>query len=179
MSRSVRRSTAVATQGRIGGQRWLPYGDVWLFAVLAVLLAVLACANGTPNSTANVEAPAAKVSAHSSWPPEPQLDMRVPFEPTAFPSAGRTYLTYELYLTNVGTTPITFERLEVLDADATAAKPIAAFEDGQLNTLLQRLGDPILGDVVPEAGDNRGREIAAGRGVVVYLSIGFEAQTSP
>src|SRR5437016_5747114 len=29
-----------------------------------------------------------------------QLEMRVPFEPTAFPSGGQTYLAYELYLTN-------------------------------------------------------------------------------
>ena len=45
------------------------------------------------------------VHAASTWPP--QLEMRVPFEPTAFPSDGRTYLTYELYLTNFAANPIT------------------------------------------------------------------------
>src|SRR5580704_5698745 len=64
--------------------------------------------------------------AASTWPP--QLEMRVPFEPTAFPSDGRTYLTYELYLTNFAANPITLRRVEVLDADDSAAAPIAAFE---------------------------------------------------
>ena len=58
------------------------------------------------------------------WPP--QLEMRVPFEPTAFPSGPHFYVMYELHLTNFGTTPLSLNRIEVLDADAGAAQPIAA-----------------------------------------------------
>jgi Peptidase family M23 len=111
-------------------------------------------------------------SGAAAWPLP--LELRVPFEPTAFPSAGHTYLTYELYLTNFGTTPLTLRRVVVRDADAAAAEPLALFEDGQLNTLLQRVGDPIVGDQIPASGDNAQRQVIAGGTVVVYLSIALE-----
>jgi hypothetical protein len=41
-----------------------------------------------------------------------QLEMRVPFEPTAFPSGGQTYLAYELYLTNFAGNRIGLHRIE-------------------------------------------------------------------
>jgi hypothetical protein len=43
--------------------------------------------------------------------------MRVPFEPTAFPGAGRTYLAYELYPTNFTNASLAPQRVEVLGAD--------------------------------------------------------------
>jgi hypothetical protein len=43
---------------------------------------------------------AQSASAPSASPFPLQLEMRVPFEPTAFASAGRNYLTYELRLAN-------------------------------------------------------------------------------
>ena len=98
----------------------------------------------------------------------------MPFEPTAFPSADRAYLTYELYLTNFGTAPLTLRRIEVINAAASATEPIAAFEPAQLNTLLQRVGDPIVGDQIPAADDNSRRQLAAGASVVVYLSIALQ-----
>jgi hypothetical protein len=91
---------------------------------IVVVWIPLACAAGAPVA--------------SSWPP--QLEMRVPFEPTAFPSADRTYLVYELYLTNFATNPITLRRVEVLDADGVSTKPIDAFKAGQLDALLQPVG---------------------------------------
>ena len=81
---------------------------------------------------------ARSANAPSPWPL--QLEMRVPFEPTAYPSAGRNYLTYELYLTNFSSNPLTLRRVEVLDADDLAAPPIAAFEAGQLDALMQPIG---------------------------------------
>ncbi len=83
-------------------------------------------------------------NAPSPWPL--QLEMRVPFEPTAYPSAGRTYLTYELYLTNFSSTPLTLRRVEVLDADDLSAAPIAAFEAGQLDALVQPIGAQTAAD---------------------------------
>ena len=94
-----------------------------------------------------------------------QLEMRVPFEPTAFPSGGRTYLAYELYLTNFTTNPVTLRRIEVRDADTAAAKPIAAFEGEQLDAVLQPVG--------PGQSGNR-HEIAGGGSIVVFLWIALD-----
>jgi Peptidase family M23 len=105
--------------------------------------------------------------ASPSWPP--QLEMRVPFEPTAFPSDGRTYLTYELYLTNVAASPITLRRIEVLDSADSAEAPIAAFEAGQLDALLQPIGAQTRAD-----GNSESHQLAGGRSVVVFLWIALE-----
>ena len=52
-------------------------------------------------------------------PPWPlQVEMRVPFEPTAFPSGPHVYLMYELHLTNFMPMPVSLSRIEVIDADA-------------------------------------------------------------
>ncbi|WP_169747190.1 M23 family metallopeptidase [Edaphobacter aggregans] len=84
-------------------------------------------------------------AAKPAWPP--QLEMRVPFEPTAFPSGPHIYVMYELHLTNFGTSPVSLNRIDVLDADAgAAAQPIATFEVPQLETMLQPLGGKTLSD---------------------------------
>ena len=95
--------------------------------------------------------------------------MRVPFAPTAFPSDGRSYLAYELYLTNFGANPITLRRVEVLDADGLAAAPIASFEAGQLDALVQPIGTQSSTD-----GSSDLRQLGGGRSVVVYLWIARE-----
>src|ERR1700719_2287244 len=49
-------------------------------------------------------------------PPWPlQVEIRVPFEPTAFPSGPHVYLMYELHLTNFMPMPVSLSRIEVLD----------------------------------------------------------------
>ena len=103
----------------------------------------------------------------SSWPPL-QIEMRVPFEPTAFPSAGRTYLTYELHLRNFTKNPLTLRRIEVLDADNAAAALIASFDAEQLDTLLQPVGIPM-----PDDGAGR-HQLVGGGSAVVFLSIAFD-----
>ena len=97
-----------------------------------------------------------------------QLELRVPFDPTAFESAGRSYLTYELYLTNFTASPVTLHRIEVLDADGTAGKPIAAFEGGQIDALLQPVGAP-----TPAAGTDQ-RQLGAGATVIAFMWIPFD-----
>jgi hypothetical protein len=94
-----------------------------------------------------------------------QLEMRVPFDPTAFASEGCNYLMYELHLTNFGTAPLNLSRIEVLDADAAAAKPIATFEQERLETMLQ----PVGGSTV--AGPKGTLTIANGRTAIVFMSI--------
>jgi hypothetical protein len=103
-------------------------------------------------------------NAASTWPL--QLEMRVPFEPTAYPSAGRSHLTYELYLTNFSSVPLALRRVEVLDADDLSAAPIAAFEGGQLDVLEQPIGTQTSAD-----GTSDRHQIAGGATVVVFLWI--------
>ena len=121
----------------------------------------LVCATGAGAQTASTPIP-------PRFPP-PQLEMRVPFEPTAFPSAGRTYVTYELHLRNFAPIPFTLQRVEVLDADATAAEPVAAFEAAQLDSIVQPVGARAPGDA---SGDPR--QLAGGGSVVIFMSIAFD-----
>jgi hypothetical protein len=110
---------------------------------------------------------ARSADAPSPWPP--QLEMRVPFEPTVFPSAGRNHLTYELYLTNFSSTPLTLRRVEVLDADDSAALPIAAFEASQLNSLVQPIEAQTSAD-----GNSDPQQLAGGATVVVFVWIALD-----
>jgi hypothetical protein len=50
-----------------------------------------------------------------------QLEMRVPFEPTAFPNGARIHLLYELHLTNFVNSPLYVSRIDVIDADASTS----------------------------------------------------------
>ncbi|HEY6620221.1 MAG TPA: M23 family metallopeptidase [Steroidobacteraceae bacterium] len=106
-------------------------------------------------------------NAPSPWPL--QLEMRVPFEPTAYASAGRNLFTYELYLTNFSSSPLTLRRLELLDADDSTAAPIAAFESGQLDALLQPIGAQTAADR-----NNNPRQLAGGATAVLYLWIALD-----
>jgi hypothetical protein len=91
--------------------------------------------------------------------------MRVPLEPTAFPSDGRSYLAYELYLTNFTSDPLPLNRVEVLDADAAVLRPILTFEGERLDELLEPLGS---------RANARSRQIVGGGSVVVFIWVAFE-----
>jgi murein DD-endopeptidase MepM/ murein hydrolase activator NlpD len=126
--------------------------------ILFTAAAICSCA-----AIAHSQVPAAK--------PVPfplQLEMRVPFEPTAFPSGRNIYAMYELHLTNFGTAPLTLSRIEVVDADAAAAQPIATFNEEQLETMTQSVG----GNTV--AGPKGNLTIAGGRSAIVFMSIAFD-----
>jgi hypothetical protein len=106
--------------------------------------------------------------ARSETPPWPvQLEMRVPFEPTAFASSGHTHLVYELYLTNFTSNPLTLSRIEVLDADVRVTQPIEAFEGKDLDALFHPVGGPQ---------DEKGTasQIEAGHSLVVFMWVSFE-----
>jgi hypothetical protein len=107
-----------------------------------------------------------KTAAKQPWPL--QLEMRVPFEPTAFPSGSHVYLMYELHLTNFMPMPIPLSRIEVLDADARNAQPIATFETGQLETMLQPLGGKTFSDPKDRL------VIGDGQSAIVFMSIAFD-----
>src|SRR5206468_7221284 len=113
-----------------------------LFILLA---AACLCSCTTIAQTQNQQSDNKKSAAKPApWPP--QLEMRVPFEPTAFPSGSHFYVMYELHLTNFGKTPLSLIRIDVLDADAGAAQPIVTFEAEQLEAMLQPLGGKTLSD---------------------------------
>src|SRR5437660_7741185 len=96
-----------------------------------------------------------------------QLELRVPFEPSAFPSNRRTFLCYELYLTNFAGSPLDLRRLEVLDDDDKSAKPVASFEGGQLEALLQIVGPGVAAGTSPSS-------LAGGSTAVAFMWISFE-----
>jgi hypothetical protein len=97
-----------------------------------------------------------------------QLEMRVPFEPTAFPSGSHFYVMYELYLTNFGAAPLTLSNIEVLDADAENAQPIATFDAEQLEVLVRPLGGRTLSDRKERL------VLGDGRSAIVFMSVQFD-----
>src|SRR5262245_55898454 len=105
-----------------------------LFAVCLWSCPAMAQTAGQPTGNP----PTQGAPSRPAWPL--QLEMRVPFEPTAFPSGLHVYLMYELHLTNFSPMPISLGRIDVIDADPATGQPIATFEERQLETVLQPLG---------------------------------------
>lgn len=130
---------------------------VLLYAYPAMAQSGRPVRNAPPRISSSDKKPADKSFA---WPT--QLEMRVPFEPTAFPSGEKSYLMYELYLTNYGSSAHTFSRLEVLDADAGEAAPIASFDAEQLAAMVQPIGDI--------SGKNK-LTLGGGQSAIVFISI--------
>jgi len=129
---------------------------------IILILALITAAMSTEARSVRQQAPA-------PFPP-PQIEMRVPVEPTAFPSAGRSYLTYELHVRNFAPIPLTIQRLEVLDATGADTRQIGAFEGAQLDDILQPVGTS--GD----ANADRHR-IAGGQSAVLFIWIAFDSGT--
>jgi hypothetical protein len=107
--------------------------------------------------------------ALADWRMPPQMELRVPFEPTAYPSNGRMLLIYELYLTNFSGNPIDVRRIEVLDADGPAGKPLTAFEGDQIDPLLQNPGGQ------SPANAPSPRVVNPGATVVAYMQVALDA----
>ena len=107
------------------------------------------------------------------FPPEPQIELHVPFEPTAFPSVDRTYLTYELILTNVSPTALSIQRLEVLNAGSPDKQPIAAFEGARLDGVLQHFRNPTMGDTKPVVTSDY-RQLDSGESAAMFLTLKLE-----
>jgi hypothetical protein len=97
-----------------------------------------------------------------------QLEVRVPFEPTAFPSGPHFYAIYKLHLKNFGAVPLTLSRIEVLDADAETGRPIATFEAEELEAMLQPLGGRTLSDRKERL------VIAGGQSAIAFMSVEFD-----
>ncbi len=101
-----------------------------------------------------------------SWPL--QLEMQVPFDPTAFPSGPHVYLMYELHLTNFMPMPVSLSRLDVLNGDTGASQPIATFDAAQLETMMQLLGSKTFSDPKDRL------VIGDGQSAIVFMSVVFD-----
>lgn len=97
-----------------------------------------------------------------------QLQLRVPFEPTAFPSDGHFYILYELHLANYGPFPLSLHRIDVLDADAPTAQPVASFEAESLQTVLQPLGGTQISERTQRL------VLQGGQCAIAYMCVTFE-----
>jgi hypothetical protein len=74
-----------------------------------------------------------------------------------------------LYLRNFARNPVTLDRVEVLDANASVAKPIATFDAGQLDGLLQPIGAQS-----PANENTARRQLAAGASAVLFVWLTFD-----
>ena len=97
-------------------------------------------------------------------PPFPlQLEMRVPFDPTAFPNGPSLHLFYELHLTNFGPAPVLLDRIEVQDVDAPSAPITASFDAAHLEAMLQLVG--------ARSGSDSKVSIAVGQRAIVFVDL--------
>ncbi len=96
------------------------------------------------------------------------MEMRVPFEPTVFPSGPHSYAIYELHLTNFGAAPVTLSSIEVLDPDAQNTRPVATFDSEQLEAMVQPLGGRTLSDRKERL------VMTGGQSAIVFMSIEFD-----
>src|SRR6187402_12167 len=156
-------------------RRWSRCSGVMLSAVGAVIatqgsVAATIAEQPPPNGclavgAALAAAPAVEPSA--KFPPL-QLEISTPFEPTAFPSAGRSYVIYELHLRSFDTRPLTLARIDVVDGEAGGAA-LASFEGERLAALLRPSG------ASPSGGPPVTR-LAAKGGVVAFLCLAFSGR---
>lgn len=134
---------------------------------LALLLAAACfCSGPLAGQTPNAPSGAPKPSQQPPWPL--QLEMRVPFEPTAFPSGQHVFLMYELHLTNFMPMPVSLTGIDVFDAGAPTSQPTASFDATQLQTMLQPLGGKSPSD------PKQRLVIADGQTSIVFLSLVFD-----
>jgi Peptidase family M23 len=137
----------------------------------ACLYACLTFAQAGTPSAGSAEAAGSGIDTQKATQAAPfplQLEMRVPFEPTAFPSGPHIYLMYELHLTNYLPMPLSLARIDVLDADSEDAQSIASFGAEQLESMLQPLGARKLADPKEKL------IIGAGQSAIVYMCITFD-----
>jgi len=119
----------------------------------------------------HLEPRATNAAAVSVFPPV-QLEIRTPFEPTAFPSSGRTYLIYELHLRNFGGDALSLRGIEVADATGATGNAIARFEAEPLRAMLSPVGAPAARESMDDS------QLATGHSSIVFLCLAFDAETT-
>jgi hypothetical protein len=97
-----------------------------------------------------------------------QLDIRTPFEPSAFRAGGYSYLVYELQLQNYAENALPITGIEVLEPAAKGDRTLLTLSGSQLQEQLSVIGGGQVGNTHP---------LGAGRSAVVYLCLAFEDDT--
>lgn len=132
-----------------------------LLQIVSACLFVCSVQAQSPDSPKT--SPTALVSKPFEWPV--QVELRVPFAPTVFQSNSGSSVLYELYLTNFGTKDLHLGKMEVLDANATNAVPLADFGPEQLKTMIQPLG------IATAQAPSMGIVLAGGQSQIVFVLI--------
>jgi len=131
------------------------------------LLLAFALAFLSTRAISATDVPQPGAPAAEQWPFP--LEVAVPFEPTPFQSGGRTHLVYEVYLRNFGSDTVTVRSIEVLDADAKVASPLAAFAGDQLVSILEPIAH------TPGVEGAAKTQISPGASAVVFMWVSLEA----
>ncbi|HVJ30196.1 MAG TPA: M23 family metallopeptidase [Gammaproteobacteria bacterium] len=134
-------------------------------AVIAARVAVAATLAEQPPPNGCVTVGAAPTAAPAAAPstefPPLQLEISTPFEPTAFPSAGRNYVIYELHLRNFDARALALTRVDVIDGSSA----VASFEGRRLAALLQPSGAP-----------SESSQLAGNGAVVAFVCLAFNGR---
>ncbi|WP_233840406.1 M23 family metallopeptidase [Dyella sp. 2HG41-7] len=131
-------------------------------SMMVALLASLACQMTSASDAATHPAP-----PHAS-PFPPQIQLNVPFAPTAFPGEDGEHLLYELQVTNFENTPITLDHVDILNAIHTDTAPLASFAGHLLNNIVRLAG---ADDVTDTGNVAKPININAGATAVLFLSV--------
>lgn len=102
--------------------------------------------------------------------PPTQLEVRTPVAPTLFPSAGRDYLLYELYLSNFSDEAMTVRGVEILNADDDRMRIVSVVKEAQVKERLRMAGGGAQGDST---------RLGAGQGAIVSLCLAFDKTAAP
>ena len=114
--------------------------------------------------------PAGGVAAQGTALP-PSLDLRVPKPPTVARADGKSFLVYELHVTNFGGQPVTLQRVEVATGSGSARRSLVAVTDSPLLRTIFRPG-------LPAATADRNR-LSGGMRAVMFLWVPLADNANP
>ncbi|WP_158628935.1 M23 family metallopeptidase [Dyella choica] len=134
-------------------------------ALLASTVCQMACASDTTG----------KPTLPNRSPFPPQIQLQVPYAPTAFPAEDGEHLLYELYITNFEDAPITLDHVDVIDSNQADRPPLATFAGHSLNEIVRKAGTDDIMDISNVA---KPVNINAGSTVVLFLSVTQPPKTS-
>jgi len=102
--------------------------------------------------------------------PPTQLEVRTPVAPTLFPSAGRDYLLYEIYLTNFSDGAMAVRGVEILNADDDRMRVVSVIKEAQVKERMRMVGGGAQRDAA---------RLDAGQGAIISLCFAFDKTTAP
>ncbi|MBW4330984.1 M23 family metallopeptidase [Stakelama sp. CBK3Z-3] len=121
---------------------------------------------GSVGVAASLIASTTPVAALQSLVLPPQIWMRTPYAPIAFPADGGHHFIYELYLTNLSSAEVRVKSLDIIDPDNADREPLRRFTGKQLTAIAQPLGEGMSMDESAKP-----ISVAPGRTVALFLAI--------